>query len=547
MRSTLIRALARVSLLPCFALAAASAYAENAKPSYGGDIVLATLKEPECLDPTVGGDVPQDIIAHQFLDSLVSQDEHAGYHPWLAKSWDISADGLRYTFHLRDDVKFTDGERFNAAAVKANFDHWLDPATGSGNIAPQLTNYLGVDIVDEYTIAVKLKTANAYFLTLLANPSAGIQSPKAVTRGNADNCVSPVGTGPFIVTNWDRGHAIYFKRNEDYNWASPLAEHQGKAYAEKVEWRIIVEPATRYNGLVSGEIGVVDGLPPENFNAAKSASNISIIDDNEPGVPLQIDFNTKRAPFDDIKVRRAFLHAVDITPALKSVFFGAYKQARGPLSPNTPFYDPAFDNTYPHDIKKANALLDEAGWTGRTADGYRTKNGKTLEAHFPISASTQPADLALFEQVQAFTKKAGFKVFLDTDEDSKVLTRQASWDYELYIDYWNINTPSALRFIYHSDGLVGVDHGSGYHNNQIGIKDAHIDELLDKGPQTNDAAERQKIYSEVQKIVADQALTVPLYVYPSLSAYNTDKVRGVHPDWSIHSVTLFDAWVPKKN
>lgn len=519
------------------------AHAADTTPQYGGTIVLATLEEPKCLDPVVGGDVPQDIIAHQYLDSLVSQDEDGTYRPWLAKSWDLSADGRQYTFHLRDDVKFTDGTPFNAAAIKANFDHWLDPATGSGNVAPQLTDYEGTEVVDDHTAIVKLKTPNAFFLTILANPTGGIQSPTAIARGNTENCLSPVGTGPFIVSSWDRGNAIYFTRNEDYNWPPAQATHQGKAYAEKVEWRVIAEPATRYNALASGEIGVINGLPPENFAAAKASDDITVIEDSQPGVPWQLDLNTKRAPFNDLNVRRAFRHAVDAPSALKSVFFGAYKSVGGPLSPTTPLYDASFENAYPYDIKKADELLDAAGWKDRDADGYRTKDGKRLTVYFPVSAAEQPADLALFEQVQATVKTAGFELIIDKADQADVYQRQYTWDYDLYIDYWTVNTPGALKFIYHSDGLVSLS--GGYHNNEAGINDPHLDHLLDTGVQTSDKVEQQKIYSEAQKIVSDQALAVPLYVYPSLAAYNTTLVRGVRSDWSIHSVTLYDAWVPQ--
>jgi peptide/nickel transport system substrate-binding protein len=530
-----------------FAAAALSLLAGSAQaadtPQSGGTIILATFKEPRCLDPTVGGDVPQDIIAHMFTDSLISQTEDGAYHPWLVKSWDISDNGLTYTFHLRTDVKFTDGTPFNAAAVKANFDHWLDPKTGSANIAPQLTNLGSVTVKDDATVVITLKSANAFFLTTLANPSAGMQSPKALVRGNTLNCESPVGSGPFIVQKWVHGSEVIFTRNPNYNSPPPQALHSGPAYADRVEWKVIPEPATRFNALLSGEIGVLNGLPPEDYIAAKSAPNIPVIDDFQPGVPWQVDLNTKRVPFNDVRVRRAFRYSLDAPAALRSVFFGAYKPAGGPLSPNTPFYDGEVEHAYPYDIAAANKLLDEAGWTGRDAQGYRTKNGVRLTVHFPVYASTQPADLALFEQLQATSKKAGFDLDIEKQDDSKVYSRQYSWDYDLYIDYWTVNTPGALNFIYMSDGLTSLD--GGYHNNEAGISDPHLDQLLNEGPATFDAAKQQQIYNEAQQIVSDQALAAPLYVYPSIAAFNTDKVRDVRSDWSVHSVTLYDAWVPK--
>lgn len=523
-------------------LSTSAAWAAD-KPQPGGTIVLATFKEPVCLDPTVGGDVPQDIIAHMFTDSLISQNEDGSYHPWLAKSWDVTDNGLTYTFHLRTDVKFTDGTPFNAAAVKANFNHWLDPKTGSANIAPQLTNLGSVTAVDDATLVVKLKTANSFFLTTLANPSAGMQSPIAFARGNTLNCVSPVGSGPFIVQKWIRNSEVVFTRNPNYNSPPPQALHSGPAYAERVEWKIIQEPATRFNALLSGEVGVLNGLPPEDFIRAKSSDNITILNDFQPGVPWQLDLNTKRAPFNDVRVRQAFRFSLDAPAGLRSIFFGAYLPARGVLSPNTPFYNPAVEHAYPYDLAAAAKLLDAAGWTGRDSAGYRTKDGHRLTVHFPVYASTQPADLGLFEQLQATAKKAGFDLQIEKADDSKVYSRQYSWDYDLYVDYWTVNTPGAMTFIYHSDGLTSLD--GGYHNNEAGISDPHLDALLNEGPATSDPAKQKQIYDEAQQIVSDKALAAPLYVYPSIAAFNTDKVRDVRNDWSVHSVTLYDAWVPK--
>jgi peptide/nickel transport system substrate-binding protein len=100
-----------------------------------------------------------------------------------------------------------------------------------------------------------------------------------------------------------------------------------------------------------------------------------------------------------------------------------------------------------------------------------------------------------------------------------------------------------MNFIYHSDGLTSLD--GGYHNNEAGVNDPHLDALLNEGPATSDPAKQKQIYDEAQQIVSDKALAAPLYVYPSIAAFNTDKVRDVRNDWSVHSVTLYDAWVPK--
>ena len=122
--------------------------AQSTQPQQGGTLVYATDREPTCLDPHVAGDMPQVFIAQQYLDSLVSMDSNGQIGPWLATSWEVSPDGLRYTFHLRRDVQFTDGTPFNAEAVKANLDHMANPKTQSSTAGGYIRQYRGTKVLD---------------------------------------------------------------------------------------------------------------------------------------------------------------------------------------------------------------------------------------------------------------------------------------------------------------------------------------------------------------------------------------------------------------
>lgn len=225
-------------------------------PVSGGTLIYATDREPSCLDPNSQGDMPQVFVAQQFLDSLVSMDEEGRIGSWLAERWEVSGDGLVYIFHLRGDVHFTDGEPFDAAAVKANLDHMVDPKTQSGTAASYLTQYVRTDVIDVHTAAVHLSSPYAAFLEVLAQGFLGIQSPKALARSRDENCRSPVGSGPFKVVQWDRQSQVVLERNPDYAWAPPTARHQGPAYLEKIVWKIIPDASVRFASLQAGDVDV---------------------------------------------------------------------------------------------------------------------------------------------------------------------------------------------------------------------------------------------------------------------------------------------------
>jgi peptide/nickel transport system substrate-binding protein len=519
----------------------------SSSPVYGGTITFATSAEPTCLDPSYEGDDSQDLVGGEYLDRLVSVYKNGSYGPWLATSWTVSGDGLTYTFQLKQGVTFTDGTAFDAAAVQADINHWIAPATQSGNIGAALTGVLkSVSIPSPYTIVLHLSTPDSWLLMDLANPAAGIQSPKALARGDTANCQSPVGTGPFKVERWAHGSEIIFVRNDDYDSPPPQATHTGKAYAAEVIWKFIPEGATRFAALQDGEVGVVDGIPPENMSTAKSTSAFDVIDDDMPGVPQQLDLNTTKAPFNNIDVRKAFLYAADVKDALKSAFFGAYATPAGVLSPTTPDYDSSVANVYTFDLAKANQLLDQAGWTAKNSQGYRTKDGQELTAVLPVYSTSQTGvdteTEALYEQLQATEKEAGINLEIEPGDTTTVDQDETTYNYNLYVDYWTVNTPYALNYVYDSIGAKATP--GDYHNDVSGIQDPRIDQLLQDGLDTTNTALQEKYYAEVQQVITADAVSLQLYIYPVQLAENSSKVRGLRLDWSEPIPVLYDAWVP---
>lgn len=528
---------------------AAAGYAQTAaqpvyaKPIYGGTLIYATDREPTCLDPQVGGDMPQVFLAQQYLDSLVSMDKNGNIGPWLAQDWSVSPDGKTYTFHLRRDVVFTDGEKFTSAAVKANFDRMVNPATESGTDGGYLSQYVSTDTPDPYTAVVHLSSPYAAFLEVIAQGFLGIEAPGALARPMDVNCQSPVGSGPFKVVRWAHQYEVVLVKNSDYHWAPPTAQHQGPAYLDKIIWKFLEEPAVRFAALRRGDVDVIDALPPETQNRAAHDPDLSLLIQDRPGNPTNGTLNILRAPFNDIRVREAFIRAADINSAIASVFFNTYHRAAGPLSPATRFYTSDFEHAQDYDPARAVQLLDEAGWTGRDANGYRTKNGQSLIVHIPIASSTSDAERTLWEQVQATAGQVGFDVRLEQVSDDESEARQDDWDYDVVPGYWNTNTADVLRIIFSSTFLTAAKSG-GYHLNGAGYSNPHFDAVIQQALETQDPAARRALYYQAQQIISSQYLELCTYPQSSrLGIYKT--AHGVRLEPSLSVTTLYDAWVTK--
>ncbi|MEB8338073.1 ABC transporter substrate-binding protein [Streptomyces endophyticus] len=533
--------------LPLLLLATACGTGEaatslTARPAAGATLTYATDREPTCLDPHVAGDMPQAYVAQQVLDSLVALDDKGEARPWLATAWDISKDGRTYTFHLRDDVRFTDGTRFDAAAVKANFDHMVDPDTQSGTAGGYLAPYQKTDVVDAFTARVHLDRPYSPFLNMLAQAFLGMESPKALARGKEANCAAPVGTGPFLVKKWNRQSDVVLVRNPRYNSPPPYAKHKGPAYVDKVVWRFIPEPATRFAAVQSGQVDVIDALPPEDQRTAEHDERLKVAVRDRPGNPTNLALNTARTPFDDLRVRKAFLHSADVADGLKSVFFGQYRQAGGPLSYVTPHYKDAYENAWPYDPKKANTLLDQAGWSRRDGDGYRVKDGRRLTAEVLLKSDISPNQLALMEQIQATAKDVGFQLKLLRLDAATVNTRYLAGSYDLRDGYWNTNTPDVLHTVFGSEYAVK----GGIHSNASYSKDPALDRLFRAAQATTDPNEQQKLYAAAQRLISAGAYQLTLYPQTTRLAAHDASVRGAGLEPALSLPYLYDTWVSSR-
>jgi peptide/nickel transport system substrate-binding protein len=513
---------------------------ESATPRSGGTLTYATGDaEPTCLDPHVGGNYPQALVSTQYLESLVSKDSDGEIIPWLATSWEESADGLSWTFDLRDDVVFSDGTPFDAAAVAANVAHLQDPETLSSTGYLALGKVTGVEAVDEQTARFDLSAPDSALLESLSQPWVAMESPAALDRSQEENCESPIGTGPFVVESWTKQDRVVLTRNDDYTSPPADASHEGPAYLDEVVWRFIPDSAARYAALQAGQVDVIDNVQPDTLVAAGKDDALAEIDAPRPGAANRIELNSGKAPFDDERVREAFITGVDVTDGIDSLFFGTAERSYSPLSSVEPlaYSDPSL---FEIDVDAANALLDDAGWTGRDSDGFRTKGGERLSLEFPVSTNQSiPAEQSLFEQIQAGARDLGFDVVLSPLDVSSWYGALAANDYDLVSAPYTKVGPDVLRILYDTAGITPAP--SGYFANLAQLSDPALDDLLKRASETSDADERADLYEQAQTIVLESRTVLPLYDQQNHYLVGS-AVTGVRALPPVSAVTLYDAY-----
>jgi peptide/nickel transport system substrate-binding protein len=476
-------------------------------------------------------------------DGLVYQDEQGRISPWLAKSWEISADGTVYTFHLRDDVTFSDGTRFDAEAVRVNLEHMRDPATKSPLAAAYIAPYLRGRVVDPFTFEATLREPYSPFLDVLAQSWLSMISPKQILEDPKSIAERPIGSGPFVLESYTREQGATFVRREDYAWAPPVTRHQGPAYLERIELTFVPESMIRYSSLLSGQHDFTLDAPTQNAAAIRANPELVLHSRIRKGNPFRsLTFNVERFPFDDVRVRRALTRAVDRDGLAWIVGFGEYQPKSDFLAANSRFYDPSFTEALKYDVAEAERLLDEAGWGERDAEGYRVKEGRRLAATLLMSENPAfPSSVAV--AIQADAKKIGFQIELEVLPLAQATDRRYAGDYQaLGGGYWHTNTPDGLFILYHSASistpqLIG--------QNSSRLRDAELDDLLSRARRSTDENELRSLYGQAQRRLTELVPAAPSYESHHIVAHHA-YVKGLIFDTSHNTPFFTSVWLDKE-
>ncbi len=460
----------------------------------GGTLVMARGSDSQGFDPPAETSGESIKVLDNLYNGLVRAGQNGEILPDLASSWNVSPDGLTYTFNLRTGVKFHDGTDFNADAVKFSFDRPFnkeDPsylASMSQATGFTFTSVKAVDAVDPKTVKITLKEPNAAFLNNLSTAIADVVSPAAVKKFGKDFRENPVGTGPYKFVSWTRNQQVELARNPDYFLKDcPLLD--------KVIFRVIPDNTVRLQELKTGAVQLADSLAPTDVAAIKGDSNLKLYQQPAPIISI-INFKLTKDPWKDVRVRQAVAAAIDLPTLVKALYADTAVPATGPLLPGLLGYDASF-KPYAYDVNKAKQLLAQAGFP----------NG--LDANLWIQ--NQPRNYnavgtRLAEAVQTYLTAAGIRTKIVAQEPATFNAAVAdpnNNEIDMFIaGWWSDN--GAQNYFINSYFITKAPF------NRTGYGNPEVDKLLAQAESTTDDKKRVQLYQDAQKLIVADVPGVPL-------------------------------------
>ncbi|ORE95829.1 extracellular solute-binding protein [Stappia sp. 22II-S9-Z10] len=455
-----------------------------------GVLVVGQVAEPKSLDPHAVTAVNDFRILVNMYDGLVRfADGTLDVEPALAESYEVSDDGLTYTFHLRDDVEFHDATPFDADAVVFNFERMLNEDHPFHDTGPFPLSFFfsavdSVEATDAATVTFTLKEPYAPFLSNLAYPTGLIVSPAAVEKYGEDFGRHPSGTGAFKFAEWQSNSRVVVEKNADW-WG-------GEPALRAIVFRPITDGNTRLAEMLSGGIDVMVETPPDALAQFTGDANFTVHEQAGPHLWFLI-LNTKEGPFANKLVRQAVNYAIDKTALVDSILQGTAEVAAGPTPPAFAWAYNEELEPYPHDPDKAKALLEEAGYDGAELTFYVTEGGSGMLD--PVAMGTA---------IQADLEAVGMSTTIETYEWNTFLANVnpgLEGKADMAEMAWMTNDPDTLPFLALRTEAMPENGGfnSGYYSNP------EVDTLLEAARTSTDQDERARLYKEMQAIVHDDA------------------------------------------
>jgi peptide/nickel transport system substrate-binding protein len=479
----------------------------------GGSITVGQELDIPGFDPLKVGvyDTSAQSAAALIFDTLTYLDDNGEPQPKLALSWTHSEDFKTWSFKLRPAVKFHDGTAFNAQAVKDNYDRWKDP-TNKCRCAFYISAIHDVQAPDELTVVFNL---NDPVLTLPANlnfpgPTNVIHSPAAWKTKGDDYNRNPVGTGPYILKSWSAGDRIVLEKNPNY-W------NKGHPYLDRIALKPLPDAQSRFASLQSGEAEIIwDGATDaDNIQRAQKDPNLTVHSYTGSGAQVWA-FNTKVAPFDDVRVRQALVMALDRKKMLQALTNGLSRPATNPYGDGS-WVKCKDDGALPEDVEKAKALIKEYG--------------KPVE--FKVLVTAEPRGRAVGQIFQQFWKQVGANVELDQVDQATIPPRAFMRQFQL--TPWRIvDFPDPAPQMYanfHTGSPIALANYS----------DPELDRLLEHARSTADTAERIEDYCAISRLINKEAI----WFWISQNTYfaiSTSRLKGL-PKLYGGVIDVSNAWL----
>lgn len=478
-----------------------------AAPKEGGTLNIALSSDAPKLDPALSSSVYDRYVFQSLFDKLVDIDKDGKVVPMLAEKIDVSDDGLTYTFHLHQGVKFTDGTDFNAEAVKFNFDRDMDKSSPRKG---ELGEVKAVSVVDPNTVKVELKEPFSPFLSILSDRAGMMVSPTAVKKEGQDFMNNPVGTGPFMFKERVKGTSITLVKNPNY-W------QKGLPHLDSVVYKIITDANVAAMNLKSGQVDMTDWrFPTKEIQNFKNDTNFMLINQSGQGY-VGFYVNVTQPPFDNPYLRQAVDALIDRDALVKLIKNGAASAGRSPFAPGS-IANGDSDKTTPPDVAKAKEFLAKAG----KPDGFA----------FTFKTGTSPDNQRIGEMLQNMLKPAGITLSIEKLEFGTLLDQTTKGNFQASALGWS-GRPDPDQNLYDDVITKGPMNYGGYSNPKV-------DELMKAARKEQDPAKRKVIYDQVMTILN---VELPyIYFYHENNVFGLTKhVQGFVPisDGLIRTVAMY--------
>lgn len=461
----------------------------SAKNRLQGYVYYRLNADPTTLDPALIVDVTGGYISAKIFNGLVKLDENLNVIPDIAESWEVSERGVEYIFHLKKNVKYTNNQEVTADDFKYSFKRILSPTGKSPNtwvldrisgarefMQGRATDISGIEILDRYTLKIRLEQSFSPFLHLLTMTAAYVLPTEVVERLGDNFSSHPVGTGPFLLKEWRNNNEIILTRNDHY-----FADH---AKIKGIVYRIIPEDLTAVTEFELGNLDVIT-VPASEYARYSASAQWKEYLSSANGLNIYyLGFNCSRPPFDNINLRKAVSYAIDREKILKTFYENRGRLAQGPVPNMLRKWQMPSPYTYnPHEAKR---IIDAGGIKDRTILFY-------------ITADQEAIDMA--EIIQFYLNKVGLKVRIKQLEWSAYKSAVNNGEADLFWLSWWADYPDPENFLFplfHSSNLGASGNRSRYSNKEV-------DRLIEAGQKALAISERDGYYRLAETIIDEEA------------------------------------------
>lgn len=499
--------------------------ADDGEPKDGGDLIVGGLSEPSVFNSLYSTSSTSGTIQDFMFNGLVEMDDDVEPQPDLAEDWEQSEDGLTWTFNLRDDVEWHDGEPFTADDVVFTYSLPIDDDY-IGPRASYFEKFEELEKVDDYTVKIHLSAPQP---NMLADPAGYHILPKHILGDvpveevgkDEFNTKEPIGTGPFKFDEWKQGQYVRVEANDDY--------FEGRPHLDSITYKIVPDKNSLMAQFKAGDLDHLS-LSTEDIPSGKNLveDGDAVMESVESASYSFMLYNMKHPALKEKEVRQALAHGLNRDSVIDNVLNGEGKVINIPGVPFMPAYNedvPVFD----YDVEEAKALLGEAGWK-EGDDGVREKDGERLSFSIISNQGNKVSEKIMLIAKQQWEEELGAEVSTEIIESSAYSDQVHKHEFDIAMRAWSVSLDPALSSAFLSDKQEDGSNYGWYSNSEV-------DKLAEESENEPDEDKRLELIEEAQAVLAEDQPYLFLYNSDTYTLYNPAlKDITIHPKADFYKV-----------